>query len=104
MAETIQTTKVPAKKSGWFSKIPTDILFSPGGIILVFLAIIIEIMDLIPLPVIDQIWELPLELLFITMFVVIVKPPIKSLVIPFIIERIPFVSDILPTWFIKMIM
>ncbi len=104
MAEETQGVKTPVKKKGWFQKIPANVLLSPGGIILVFLAITIEILDLIPLPVIDQIWELPLEILFIVLLILIAKPSIKSLIIPFVLERIPFVSDVLPTWFLKMIL
>jgi hypothetical protein len=94
---------VPKKKGGWFQKIPTEILLSPGGMILIFFALIIEIIDWIPLPFVDQIWELPLEIGFIVLLVIIVKDiSWKSLVIPFIIERIPGISDIVPTWLIKM--
>lgn len=102
MAE--ETVKVPAKKSGWLSKIPADFLFSPGGIILVFVAMAMETIDLIPLPIIDQIIELPLEILFIIMLVFLAEVPIKSLIIPFLIERVPIINDILPTWVIKMLM
>ncbi|MDP2966979.1 MAG: hypothetical protein Q8N87_01030 [bacterium] len=93
---------VPKKKGGWFQKIPPEILLSPGGVVLVFFALIIEIVDWIPLPVADQIWELPLEIGFIILLVIIVKDiDWKALVIPFIIERIPGISDIVPTWLIK---
>jgi len=94
-------TPVP-KKKGWFQKIPKDILLSPGGMVLIFFALIIEIIDWIPLPIIDQIIELPLEIFFIVLLVVITKTSFKSLLIPFIIERIPIISDILPTWLIRM--
>ena len=93
----------PKKKGGWFQKIPTDIILSPGGIVLIFLALLIEIIDWIPLPLIDQIIELPLEIMFIVFFVIITKASFKSLIIPFIIERIPIISDILPTWVIRML-
>ena len=94
---------LPKKKGGWFQKIPTEILLTPGGIILIFFALIIEIIDWIPLPVVDQLWELPLEIGFIVLLVIIVKDiSWKALVIPFIIERIPGLSDIIPTWLIKM--
>ena len=104
MPEETPTVKTPIvkKKGGWFQKIPTDILLSPGGMVLIFFALIIEIIDWIPIPFIDQIIELPLEILFIIFFVVITKASFKSLIIPFIIERIPVLSDILPTWLIKM--
>ena len=102
--ETPSTQPAPKKKGGWFQKIPTDILLSPGGMVLIFFALTIEIIDWIPLPFIDQIIELPLEIMFIVFFVVITKTSFKSLLIPFIIERIPVLSDILPTWLIRMIM
>lgn len=92
---------VPKKKGGWFQKIPSEILLSPGGMILIFFALLIEIVDWIPLPFIDQIIELPLEIFFIVFFVIITKASFKSLVIPFAIERIPLISDILPTWVLK---
>jgi len=105
MAEETQEVKAEVKKkSGWFSKIPADILMSPGGIILIFVAATIEIIDLIPIPVLDQIIELPLELFFMAMLVFIAKVPIKGLVIPFIIERIPLINDVLPTWLIRIFM
>ncbi len=98
------TTAPTKKKPSWFQKIPTDILLSPGGIILAFLALIIEVMDLIPIPVIDQIWELPLEiLLIILLFSLVPDLSWKSMIIPFVIERIPILNDILPTWFLRII-
>lgn len=90
------------KKSGWFERVPREILLSPGGIILVLLAVAIEVIDWIPLPLLDQIIELPLEIIFLFFFIVIVKPSLKSLVIPFFIERLPVISDVIPTWLIKM--
>jgi len=93
---------VPKKKGGWFQKIPPEILLTPGGVILIFFALIIEIVDWIPLPVADQLWELPLEIGFIVLLVIIVKDiSWKALVIPFVVERIPGISDIVPTWLIK---
>ncbi len=97
----------PAVKKGktlgkWFQKIPREILFSPGGIVLIVFALIMEILDWIPIPIIDNLWELPLELIFIVFLAIIVKLPLQSMLIPFIIERIPMVNDIVPTWFIRM--
>jgi len=104
MAEETEKTKIEVKKKkGWFQKIPADVLLSPAGMILVFLAMIIEIIDLIPIPVLDQIWELPLEIIFIFLLTVLAKVPLKASVIPFVIERIPIINDILPTWLIRMI-
>jgi len=104
MAEEIKipTTK---KKPGWFQKIPAEVLGSPGGMVLLFFSGIIELVDLIPLPFVDQLWELPLEIIFITLFLTIVpNASFKSLVIPIVIERIPALSDIIPSFFIKMFM
>lgn len=102
MAETI-TIAVPKKKGGWFQKIPRDVLLSPGGMVLILFAIIMELVDLIPIPFIDQLWEIPFEILFIVFFLAIVKDAsFKSLVIPIILERIPILNDILPSFLIRM--
>jgi hypothetical protein len=93
------------KKGGWFQKIPSDVLFSPGGIILIFFAIATEAIDaIIPIPIVSQLWNLPLEIIFIVLLVLIAKVSIKSLIIPFLVERIPVISNILPTWVIRMFM
>ena len=90
-------------KGGWFQKIPRDILFSPGGMILIFFALITEIIDfLLPLPIIEYLIEIPLEIIFLVLLSIIAHYPFKAMVIPFIIERIPIISDILPTWLIRM--
>lgn len=100
MAEEV---KVPVKKKGGiFARIPREVIFSPGGILLIFVAAFIEVIDLIPLPLVDQLWELPLEIVFIIMLIVIAKVPISATIIPFIIERIPIINDVLPTWLLKM--
>jgi len=96
--------KVPIpKKKGWFDKIPTNILLSPGGMVLIFFALIMEILDIIPIPFVDQLWELPLELTFIVLLTIIAKVPLKTSIIPFLIERIPIINDILPTWVIRIL-
>ena len=91
------------KKGKWFSRIPKEVLLSPGGFILIFLAIIMELIDLIPIPFVDQLWEIPIELVFILFLTVITKAPIKSAIVPFIIERIPGISDVVPTWLIRLL-
>jgi hypothetical protein len=93
----------PAKKSR-FSKIPKEVLLSPGGMVLISFALFMELLDLIPIPFLDQLWELPLELIFIFLLVIIAKVPIKSCLIPFIIERIPAINDLLPTWILRLFM
>lgn len=101
--EKIVKTPVPKKKGKWFKKIPTEIILSPGGMILIFFALIMELIDVIPLPGIDQIWELPLEIIFVILLSIIAKVPLKTSVIPFFIERIPIINDILPTWVIRLL-
>jgi len=92
------------KKGGWFQKIPTNVLFSPAGMVLAMLALAIEVIDWIPIPVIDQIFELPLEIILIVLMIALIPDiSLKSLAIPFLIERIPIINDIVPTWFIKFI-
>lgn len=104
MAETT-TVAIPKKKKGWFQKIPTNVLLSPGGMVLILLATIMELVDLIPIPFIDQLWEIPFEILFIVFFLAIVKDvSFKSLIIPIIVERIPGISDIVPSFVIRMFM
>jgi len=101
MAETVATT-IP-KKNSWFQKIPTRVILSPAGLVLIFYALVMEIIDLIPLPFLDQLWELPLELGFILLLAILAKMPLKASIIPFIIERIPLLSDVLPTWVIRLL-
>lgn len=103
MPEEIPKKALVPKKKGWFSKIPTDVLLSPGGVVLVFFAIIMEVLDIIPIPFVDQLWELPLELIFIVLLTIIAKVPLKTSIIPFLIERIPVINDILPSWVIRML-
>ena len=98
MAEETEKVKVAGKKKkgGWFQKIPTRVLLSPAGMVLVFIGLISDIADVVP------VLNIILEIFFLIMFVVIVKPSIKSLIIPVIIEQIPFIK-IFPTWTIKML-
>jgi len=93
-----------SKKRKWWKKIPPDLLLTPGGLILVVLALVIEICDLI-LPgvaILEYILEIPLELIFMFLLAKIADYPVKAMIIPFIIERIPLLSDVLPTWFLKL--
>lgn len=92
------------KKGGkWFKKIPKDILFSPGGALLIFLALLMEAIDLIPGLGVDTLtWELAMEGIFMVFLVIITKMPIQGMIIPFIIERVPGISDICPTWLIRL--
>lgn len=92
------------KRGGWFQKIPTEIIFSPGGVVLIFAAIGMEIIDLIPLPILDSLtWELIIEIAFMALLSIIAKASFKSMLIPLIVERVPVISDILPSWLLKLL-
>lgn len=89
-----------AKTRKWFGKVPFDMVLSPGGVILLFCALLLEITDLIlPPSVADSILiELIPEIGFAFMLKFIAGVPFSAQIIPIIIERIPFVSDFLPTF------
>ena len=102
---TEKTKAKTGKKGGFFQKIPKDILLSPGGMVLMFFALFMEIIDaLVPWPLIEEVIMLPLNISFCILLVVIAKVSIKSMIIPFLIERIPILSSILPTFLIRMLM
>lgn len=89
------------KKGRWFKKIPADVLLSPGGVVLLFFALIMEILDLfIPFGALTI--EIIPEIIFIILLAIIAKVPVKNSIIPLLVERIPFLSDILPTWLIRL--
>jgi hypothetical protein len=90
------------KKQKITKKVPPEVLTSPGGFLLLFLAVIMEGLDLIFLPFVDQIIELPLEITFIILFKIVTQLPLSSCILPFLIERIPVISDILPTWLLRL--
>ena len=98
--------KVKVAKKGWFQKIPTDVLLSPAGMVLIAFAGFMELLDLIPIPIADQIWEIPLEIIFIVLLVQLAHVSLKSCVIPFFAERIISLlllgADFVPTWLIRM--
>ena len=100
MAE--ETVKIAAKKnSGWFQKIPKAVLLSPGGIIIIFLVIIVETIGvLIPIPVIGSIIKLPFEIILIILLITVAKVSVKSLILPYVID---FFLPFLPTWLIRIL-
>jgi len=114
MAEEIEGEKAPPEKKAlgggsWFSKIPKEILFSPGGAILISLAGILEIVDFfLPPSLVDSlIIEVIPEIFFYLMLMVFTRrssPQISlgDIIAPFLIERTPGISDVLPTLLIKM--
>jgi uncharacterized protein YacL len=90
------------KKRGWFQKIPFEVLMSPGGAVLMSFAVLMEIMDFLPIPFIGDIIQIILEIIFIILLIKIAKVSFKSCIIPFLIERVPIISNILPTWVIRL--
>lgn len=96
-----ETPEVSGKKKPgkWFGKIPKEMILSPGGIILLLTAILIEVVDfLIPPTGVDVLIELIPEIIFAVMLTVIAGVPLVSQIVPILIERVPFVSDIVPTF------
>lgn len=91
------------KKGGWSKKIPPNVLLSPGGMILIFFAIFMEILDIF-IPGGALTIEIIPEIIFIVLLAIIAKVPLKASIIPLLIERIPLISDILPTWVLRMLM
>lgn len=91
------------KKGRFFNRIPKDFLVSPGGVVLVFIAAIFELIDLL-IPGGSLTLEIIPDIIFGVLLTLIAKVPITASILPFIIERIPVISDILPTWLIRMFM
>jgi hypothetical protein len=95
-----------------FYKIPREKLFSPGGIILTALALVIELLDIFmsffsfltaySLDVFLGYIKLGLELVFVLFLKVLLDVPFESAIFPLLIERVPILSDFLPTWLIRM--
>ena len=95
-----------------FHKIPKERLFSAEGVILVVLALIIELLDIFmslfsfltaySLEALLGYIKLGLEIAFLILLRVLLDVPITTNIFPLLIERIPILSDFLPTWFIRM--
>ncbi len=89
-------------KGKWLKKVPKDLLLTPGGVVLLSFAFLMELLDLIPGGAL--IWEWIPEIFFMFLLSAIAKIPLQGMVIPFIIERIPVVSDVVPSWLLRMIL
>jgi len=93
---------VPKKKGGWFQKIPKEVFLSPGGMVILFVVIIVEVLGvLVPIPVIGFIIQLPFVILLYILLITVAKVSFKSLIIVPIIE---FFFPFLPTWIIRILM
>jgi len=90
-------------KSRFFQKIPPEKAFSPGGVILMFFAAAMEVLDVV-IPGGSFTIELIPEIIFALLAKIVLGLPFLSQIIPFVIERIPIISDISPTWVLKFFM
>jgi len=93
--------KTKKKFGKHLSKIPSDILLSPGGIILVLFALVMEASDIL-IPGGALTIEIIPELIFIILLFIIARVPLTSMILPFLVERIPGLSDIIPSWLVRL--
>ncbi len=82
-------------------KIPPGFLFSPGGLFLILFAGLMELADIF-IPGGSLTFEIIPEIIFIILLRVITKMPLKNMLFPLILERIPMLSDIIPSWLIRL--
>lgn len=102
MTENTEKVKIPAKKSGWFQKIPPDIFLSPGGMVIFFVVIFVEVLGiLVPIPIIGFLVQLPFVIILYILLMTIGGLSFKSLIIVPVIE---FFFPFLPTWIIRILL
>ncbi len=90
-----------SKKSSLFQKISPDLLLSPGGMVIIFLSIFIEIIGIaVPWPVIGFVVQLPFQIILIILLITVAKLSIKSMIVPSIIE---FFFPFLPSWLVMIL-
>jgi hypothetical protein len=82
----------------FFKKLPLGVLLSPGGMILAFFGLFLEVLDFL-IPAGSFIIEGLLEIFYFLLFWKIAKVPLESLALPFLIERVDILG-ILPTTFL----
>ncbi len=106
--------EAPTKKSRFFAKIPKSVFLRPEGMIILFLACFLELSDWI-FDIFHFIypgtWEnfvspikTMLDLSFAFFSALLLKVSILSNLFPFLIERVPILSTILPTWVLRLIL
>jgi hypothetical protein len=101
--EEIKTPAPTSSKKKLFGKISPKKMFSPAGIVIFILSIIVEFIKFIIdifLPGSSSIVGLIPDIFIAVLSCVLLDTPIIETLIPFIIERIPIISDILPSWVI----
>lgn len=90
------------RKNSWFQKIPTHVLLSPAGMIIIFVVLIVEVIGvLIPIPIISTLFQFPFQVILIILLITIAKVSIKSLILPYVID---FFFPFLPVWIIRILM
>jgi hypothetical protein len=102
------------KQSRFFQKVSKDVLTSPGGMVCLFLAAFLEVLDWV-LDVFHFVypfkWEaavaIPkaiLDFIFAIFSAPLLRVSVLSNLLPFLFERIPFLSTIVPTWIIRILL
>lgn len=102
------------KGSRFFAKVPKPALGRPEGMMLLFIACFLEVLDWI-FDIFNLVfpgqWEnvvspikTMIDFFFAFFSAVLLKLPILSNFLPFLIERIPLLSTILPTWVLRLIL
>lgn len=104
----------PKTQNKLFTKVSKEVLLGPSGIICIPLALLLEISDWF-LDFFHVIfpgsWETiagpvktALDLGYAFLSAILLKVPLLSNLLPFLIERAPFLSTILPTWLIRILL
>jgi hypothetical protein len=103
------------KQSSFFGKIPKTKLLTPGGMIATFLCLTIDLLDYLLDFIGILLWRgLHYEIInwpiktfgdiFVAIFVpLLIGIPISSSLLPFLIEIIPVVGTLVPSWVINII-
>ena len=89
------------KGKGFFQKIQPELLLSPGGVLIIFLTILIEIIGIIiPIPIIGSLIQFPFQVLLIILLITVAKVSIKSMIIPYIVD---FLFPAFPSWAVTLL-
>lgn len=101
------------KRGGFFQRIPKETLLTPAGMVGVMLACLLEVSDWmldyfhVLYPGKWEILVMPIktsvDLIFGLFLSLMTRTSVKSNILPFLIERLPFIGTILPTWVLRII-